>query len=435
MGPSRGRGGAVLKARAAPAPGPISETRSDSLALGLYLAGTASWFAAMGVQTVLFAWLVTVELHETPERVGLAQFALLLPTLCLILFAGAIADRGGALRLALLAQTLALLPVLVLAGVIGASLLSYGGLIAFAVTMGSAQAFLTPARDGLLPRVAGARIQRTVVLASLVQFGVQIIGYLIAGAADRIGAARVLVVEAGLLAVGVVAFLLLARRLGESSPPVPSPGSRPALRQQLHEGFATVFASPGMRMVTLINCAMGLFYLGAFQVGVPLLVREVHGGTPGQLAMVNGVHMVGVVLCTLTLLRIGDIERHGRALLVAILAGAVALTGMGLARDFVQLLLWNFAWGISGGVAMSMSRTVIQALAPATHRSRVMAVFTFGFMGAGPAGALLSGALVDAVGVHLALVAPAIAMAILALLTAFGSGLWQRSTLAREPAA
>ena len=68
--------------------------RPDRVNLALYLAGTASWFASMGVQTVLFAWLVTIELNETPEKVGLAQFSMMLPTLCLLLFGGVVAVPG-----------------------------------------------------------------------------------------------------------------------------------------------------------------------------------------------------------------------------------------------------------------------------------------------------------------------------------------------------
>ena len=57
------------------------------------------------------------------------------------------------------------------------STLSYSVIIVYALLMGLAQAFVTPARDGLLNHVAGDNIQRMVVLASLCQFGFQILGY------------------------------------------------------------------------------------------------------------------------------------------------------------------------------------------------------------------------------------------------------------------
>ena len=50
------------------------------------------------MQSVVFAWLVTLVLREPAEKVGFAQMALLLPGLFLMLYAGAIADRVGAAR-------------------------------------------------------------------------------------------------------------------------------------------------------------------------------------------------------------------------------------------------------------------------------------------------------------------------------------------------
>lgn len=402
----------------------------DRTNLVLYLLGTATWFAAMGVQTVLFAWLVTVELHETPEKVGLAQFSMMLPTLGLLLFGGVAADRFGGARMALLAQLAAVVPVLALAAMIFFDALAYPLLIGYALVMGTMQAFVTPARDGMLSQVAGVRIQRTVVLASLVQFGVQIVGFSLAGLADSVGAFTVLAVQAGILAVGALAFAALMVRLrrGIVAPSADAPKPpRPTLAGALREGLATVRASEAMRGVVLMNICVGLFFMGAFQVGIPLLVREVHGGTPGQLALVNGVHMVGIVLTTLVLLRLGDVQRRGRVLLLGVFGGAVGLAGMGLTGSFAGLLFWSFCWGITGGMVMSMSRTIMQEAAPPDRRGRVMALFSLSFMGAGPLGALLSGFLVQAFGVHLALVFPAVVISGAALVLLLRTSLWRLS--------
>ena len=70
----------------------------------LYLTATSAWFAAFGMQSVVFAWLVTIVLREPAEYVGWAQTALLLPGMLLILLAGALADKVGPDRQALYAQ-------------------------------------------------------------------------------------------------------------------------------------------------------------------------------------------------------------------------------------------------------------------------------------------------------------------------------------------
>ena len=49
----------------------------------LYLIATGSWFAAFGMQSVVFAWLVTIVLEQPDELVGWAQTALLIPGMLL----------------------------------------------------------------------------------------------------------------------------------------------------------------------------------------------------------------------------------------------------------------------------------------------------------------------------------------------------------------
>ena len=73
-------------------------------------------------------------------------------------------------------------------------------MIYYAIVMGTAQAFVTPARDGLLNQVAEGGIQPAVVRASMMQFGVQLAGLGIASFAERVGALPILLVQALVLA-------------------------------------------------------------------------------------------------------------------------------------------------------------------------------------------------------------------------------------------
>src|SRR5882672_12381292 len=60
---------------------------------GWFIAGVSSWFTAVGMQSVLFSWLVVGVLHAKAEWVGITQSAMMLPSLLLILLGGAVADR------------------------------------------------------------------------------------------------------------------------------------------------------------------------------------------------------------------------------------------------------------------------------------------------------------------------------------------------------
>ena len=72
-----------------------------------YLTAISAWYGAFGMQSVVFAWLVTMVLREPAERVGIAQMTLLLPGMLLILIAGVLADRIGLRRQAAWSQLLA----------------------------------------------------------------------------------------------------------------------------------------------------------------------------------------------------------------------------------------------------------------------------------------------------------------------------------------
>ena len=168
----------------------------------------------------MFAWLVTMVLHETPQMVGVAQMAMLVPVMLLMLFGGGVADALGGRRIAILAQSFAVVPSIGLLLVLAFDALDFRLMIVYAVAMGCATAFVTPARDGLLNLVAEGRIQRTVTLVSLIQFGVQMVGFTVAGLAGRIGPLAVIGFQTAVLIVGAVAYTRLP------SPPMPRKFSR-----------------------------------------------------------------------------------------------------------------------------------------------------------------------------------------------------------------
>ena len=371
------------------------------------------------MQSVVFAWLVTMLLREPAERVGYAQMSILLPGMLLILLAGAIADRVGLRRQALWSQLFAALMPMLLIYFLYFDALSYSVIIVYALLMGLAQAFLTPARDGLLNHVAGDNIQRMVVLASLCQFGFQILGYTLAGFADSVGAITILSVQSVILLLGCGALMAL----GEVEDP--RAGARQAsVLKDLWEGASTVAGNPLMRAVMIQNVAMGIFFMGAFIVALPLAVREVYDGTSADLASLNAFNSLGLVITIGVLLRIGHIARAGRALLLSQFVGSLVLALAGWVVQQYLFVFFVFMWGICGGVAMPMSRTLMQQTAPPALRARVMSFYAFSFMGAGPLGALWAGYLADSFGPQQAIMTSAGCMALLALIMGVMSPLW-----------
>ena len=122
--------------------------------LHYYLGGTGAWYLSHGIQGVTFAWLLTIELQLEPDLVGIAQMALMLPALLLMLVGGSIADHFGGKPVAVATQAAAALGPVYLIVLLIVDGLSYVTIVGFALYAGCVQAIVTPARDGLLALVA-----------------------------------------------------------------------------------------------------------------------------------------------------------------------------------------------------------------------------------------------------------------------------------------
>ena len=367
----------------------------------------------------MFAWLVTIVLNESPTMVGVAQLVLLFPATLLMLIGGSLADRLGGKRVAVVSQSLAVLPLGTLAAFLLFDQLSFGVMIAYAIGIGTLQAFVTPARDGMLNSVARGNIQRTVVKVTLIQFLVQMGGFTLAGAADTIGGFVIISIQTCIVMFGTVALSRLPQRRVDV--PLAREPWFPAIVGSIRNGFDTVWSNPSMRMVVVQNVAMGVCFMGSYVVTIPLLIRERYDGSSDDLAFVNLVNSAGLVLTILAQLILREIRHKGNALLIAHGLGALILAMASLGFDFPYFLTMMFFWGACGGIAMSMSRTIMQEEAPNDQRGSVMSFFSFSFMGAGPVGALLWGLIAEDIGPQVALFVACTVMFIVVLFIVFYS--------------
>ena len=371
-----------------------------------FTGGVASWFAAFGMQGVLFAWILVGELEADPEWVGIAQTMSMLPSVFLLLIGGAIADRFDPRRLLLIIHTLSPLPVLGLAYAAGTDQLSIPVVLSFALCMGTFTAFGNPARDALLSRVAGPNLMNAVSGMTAVQFGAQALGAIGAGAARIIGTASTLGLHALILAAGTL-FIRKVPRAPESTPePVSDQTSdqenpkRDSLLDSLkgmREGLAIIFRTRELRGALMAIFAVGVLFVGPFSVVLPLMIREVYSGGVDQLALANMLFPLGTISGSIVV-RVFGLKRKGRAMLIALSGGAILEGVLGTAPSFVIFCLATFTWGLAAAVFINCSRTIFQEHAPPAYRGRVLAAYQLGFTGGGPIGALASGYAISVVG-------------------------------------
>jgi MFS family permease len=390
-----------------------------------YLAGLATWFVPLGIQMVLFPWLVAVVLRMDAFAVGVAQAAVMAPSLLFLPLGGLVADRGNPRRLLLRYHILYAAPPLALALVLWTGGLSYPLLIAYGIAAGAIGAFAIPTRDALLPVVANkGALPKAVALATALQFGGQLLGIAFASTADRFGAAPLLLLHAGM----VLAGCYFVRRLPD---PPPHPATEhPGFWKSVGEGVSAAAKSDQIWPVLLLNFGVGIFYVGPFMAVLPLAIRDHYGGGAAELAYTNLAFWAATIVASMALAGLARrLTLRGRLVGVAVLVGAFVLVALALLPAFPLFVALNFVWGIGAGITMTQSRTIVQIVAPATHRARLMSLFQLGLSGGGPIGALLTGSICAVWGLQAAMLLPAAAMLLLILVVLVRSRLWTMRTV------
>jgi MFS family permease len=388
----------------------VSETDNAQPA-GWYLASVATFMIPAGIQMVLLPYLLAIELHQPAARFGVTQMLGQLPMLLLLLFGGWLADRIDPRRILIGVHVAAILIPLSLALLLWRDQLSEAFLVLYAVAWGLVSAFAMPARDGLLKRVAGKNVQRMVTLAIGMQFGTQMVGQGLGGRAAHWGPISILLAQCLVLAAGILAASRLPSTAAKATPEPAGP-VRESLLQEFGGGLSLIFSNASMRTTFLMTLGMGIFFGGVFAVVLPLTIRDMYAGGAQDIATGFIAFGIGTLISITALTRRGGVLYPGRALAIALLLGCCALVPIVLAPPKWAFYLCIFVWGVCGGVAMSMSRTILQEHAPPTHQARTMAALSLSTVGGGPIGSLIMGFAVSALGVRWAILLPILGVAI-----------------------
>ena len=218
--------------------------------------------------------------------------------------------------------------------------------------------------------------------------------------AGRLGPAPLFAVQATGLAIGGAAALLMPRL------PRQNTGGE-SLWTSLRTGVLEVLRSTILAPMTLIMLALGLLVVGGgFFVIIPVLVRDVYDGGYGMLALLLVAFWIGAFIANVLLARAGEVERPGRALMLAQMATVITMGLLAFPMPLYALFGLVFSWGLGGGVAISLSRAVVQENAPPRMIARVMSVYQLGLFGGMPLGAFVMGHVVHEIGPRLSSLIP-----------------------------
>ncbi|MBP6012617.1 MAG: MFS transporter [Alphaproteobacteria bacterium] len=411
---------------AVPVPPPAQEQFS------WYLFGAGAWFVAIGIQMVMFTYLVTTVLHAAPNMIGLAQASLTIVSTFLLLFGGAMADQVDKRQLLIRCHLFAALPPLALAAVVSAGTLRYEWLIAYGLAMGLVTAFVIPTREAMMADVIGpdrrAFVQRAVTTTVGVTFLGQIAGMFLARFAAEIGPEPIMLFQAGIQLFGAYTVY----RLMPTAIHATEAGGAGVIAR-IADGVREVAGSYALLPITIITSAIGILFIGSFLVVLPVILREEFGGNVQQISSMQIAFWSGSIISSIAISRLGNIVNRGRMVVFAVSTGTTILFLLSFKAPLPVLYGLVFIWGLGAGVMISMSRTIVQEHAPAAHRARVMSIFQLGFTGGMSIGALLIGFVVDALGARHATWVPAGSMAVVLICLLTFTKLWTITALKHEP--
>lgn len=392
--------------------------------MAAYLGGIATWFTSHGLQFVMIPTLVIVTLGGSATQLAAAQVALALPQVFLMLYAGSIADKNDGRKILLLVNILASIPPMALGWLTYTGLLEYWHIIVFAALMSMVFAFMVPTRDALLSRVTTTHMQGAVMMALMAQFGAQLLGFILAaGAAPLAGPWLLLALQALALLVGFLFTLALP-----DFPPIAHAASEedPAhiADSGWRSGFNIVWRSPIMRPVIISSIGTGIFFIGIFMVTLPLIVTDIFGGGQFEISVLNLCFWGGTIASTMIMMARRPIERRGRAMVIALIIGCLALMSVPIAPNFIAVCAIAGFWGLVAGVNMTMARTIVQVEAPPEARARVLAFYSLGFMGSAPIGSTLTGIATEFIGPLLTTFACAACFLVMTLILIATTPVW-----------
>jgi MFS family permease len=314
-------------------------------------------------------------------------------SLVLVLLGGALADRVPR-RLLIIATELA-------SGVITAvvALLGYSGtlqiwhLYVAVALFGAASSFSAPAIGALIPElvpeeilVPGNAVRGLSRQAS--RSGGPIIGGLLVATA---GPAAAFALDSLTFFVSALAVWLIRSR------PIVAPTKATSIFAEIREGFAFVFATQWLWVTIFGWSLINAGFIGAFVVGLPLLVTDVLRAGAVTFGFINAAMGVGEALGAAIVGQL-HIRRAGIAMYLFAVIGGVGLLLFGLVPTLPGALIAALLIGFSFVCFGVLWESALQRLVPRQMLGRVNSVDWFGGTLLGPIAPLAAALIVNSYG-------------------------------------
>lgn len=389
-----------------------------------YIAASSSWSLSFGIQNIIVSLILVGVLQFEAADVGNAMAIAGLPGILFMLIGGVTGDKMDQRKMLMAVHVAGALPPLALAFMAENALLGFWTVIAASVGFRITSSFGMPARSAYVNYVAGDDLQGSISMSMVFQTMTQMLGALIAAQTenielffgeyvgiafvasfDHLGITSVLVIQALVMLIGFMLVMKLdpenqsreRARLsanGESWDSSDPSDEKLSPLKELLSGFPIVWKIPMVRDIVLINFAQGIFNNGTLFVALPIIMDQVYGDLT-MFPVIMMWNQAGSGLGAYVITYFTPIMRPGRLLMITQLTRALLMILLFFGPPLTFVFALMVLWGLNMSISWNMARSVVQELAPEESRSKVMSVFSLGFMGAMPIGAFITGYLIE----------------------------------------
>ncbi len=370
-----------------------------------------AFFLVVNAQRFAFGWVVLDLLVRDESSQGLVVFVLGIPTLLLVLHAGAWADRWDRKRMLVATQlsgaaVMAMTALCIDRGVIGPggdvadSMLDagavagadsfdtgYGWLLALTQLAGAATTIGQPVRASLVPALVGReQLFGAIALNAIAMTLSLILGpVLVRAAGEAFGFDGGFWFLAALLGVGTLFLIRLE---------VPDRPTRPERRSVLAD---TTDAVRHIWHDRHLRTLFGLLFMSSVTVNPAVMVtlqahvKDEFGRSAGDAAIPFALMGIGIEISSVFVMRKGDMANKGAVFQRAMMCGSTITFLTGIAPSFASVVALAFLMGLAGGFFINMNQGLIQSSTPQELMGRTMGVYTLVAQGLFPLGALVLG--------------------------------------------
>jgi MFS family permease len=362
--------------------------------------GVLSSFFGMIMSMLAQSWL-TYELTHSPLKLGLVTAGFGVPTLLISPFAGVVADRVRKRNIIIMAQGAIAIVTLITAILITSGLIQYWHLLIAALLTGLTMAFSMPCQQAMVPGIVPReRLYNAIALNSGAMNLSRVAGPALAGALiGFIGTGGVYFSALGCFAIAVAALSMVNEPRSKVSSPTRSATT------EFKEGLS--YIRQNIVVLTLLSMDFTITLFGmSYQQLMPVFadLLEVQALGYGFLMTMVGI---GALFGSLGIASLRNFRSKGKLLVTAGVALGTLLVlfanshwfgqimGMGKYTFYLACFLLMLV-GAATTSYTSTSATIIQMNITDGVRGRVMGIYgiVFGLM---PMGALLSGAIAEAI--------------------------------------